>query len=447
MTKAKPDLRVNAAKALAEVFSGNQSLSTALPKFSESLSVKDQALMQELCFGICREAEPLKYISSQLIKKPLKAKDQDIQMLVYLGIYQLLHTRIPDHAAIAATVDASKKLKKQWASGLLNGLLRNVQRASEEQKQQWQQANDCCRFKHPKWLLKQLQSAWPEYWQDIAKGNNQRAPMTLRVNSLKITRDEYLNTLRDHGFASNATCHSPYGIQLEQPLPVDALPNFAEGFASVQDEAAQLSAHLLEAKAGDRVLDACCAPGGKTCHILELEPDISELIAVDLEAARMERVKENLNRLGLKATIKVADALETGTWWDGEAFERILLDAPCSATGVIRRHPDIKLLRRNEDIAELARLQLRMLKSLWLCLKPGGRLLYATCSIFPQENSDNVKAFISDTADAVHQRIDADWGEEQEFGRQLFPGQSNHDGFYYAVLEKQLAPGGSGLRP
>jgi 16S rRNA (cytosine967-C5)-methyltransferase len=429
-------VRVCAALALMEVMQNGSSLASAIPKHSAQLIDKDQALLQELCFGVCRFYERLHLIGQQFLQKPFKKKDADIEALVYLGIYQLLFTRIPDHAAISATVDASIPLKKPWAKGLLNAVLRNVQRVTAPLDQHPWANNTQYRYSHPDWIVQKLQQAWPENWSAILDANNQHPPMSLRVNRQCSSRDNYLQSLQKLALGASAMTHSLDGIQLDHAHPVTLLPGFEAGHISVQDESAQLAAGLLDLRPGQRVLDACCAPGGKTCHILETESQLQEVVAVDLEEKRMERVQQNLQRLGLTATLKVADAVNLDSWWDGRPFDRILLDAPCSATGVIRRHPDIKLLRRPSDIDRLAELQGALLSKLWQTLAPGGLLLYATCSVFPDENEQVVEAFLKRTSDAEHQPIDEKWGTSRLAGRQLFPEADGGDGFYYARLRK-----------
>ena len=260
--------------------------------------------------------------------------------------------------------------------------------------------------------------------------------MTLRVNALRFKRDEYLNLLSEAGIEAHATRFAPSGIQLQRPVPVDRLPWFEDGAVSVQDEAAQLCTTLMDLQPGQRVLDACAAPGGKSCAILEACGELDEVVAIDESAERLPRVQENLDRLDLHATLTQADAADIDSWWDGTPFDRILLDVPCSATGVIRRHPDIKLLRRESDIVPLASIQLGLLEAMWSILKPGGRLVYATCSVFPQENHRIIQRFLKQQNQATLKTIDADWGRDMNTGRQLFPDPDSHDGFFYAVLEK-----------
>lgn len=428
------NLRAQAARFLAEVLRGEKSLA-ALPPYTQ-LSPQDRALLQELCYGVCRFYHRHEMLLQQLLPKPLKAKDADIQALLHLGLYQLFCTRVPDHAAIGATVEAAQTLKKTWAKGLVNGVLRNAQRRRDEFIREMPE-NPQHHFSHPQWLIDELQQAWPDHWREILSANNQHPAFSLRVNRLLGGRDRYLYRLSSADIPAAATPYAPDGITLPQALAVSQLPGFAEGAVSVQDEAAQLAAGLLDLAPDQRVLDACCAPGGKTGHILEREPGLAEVLALDVEEARMVRVRENLARLGLTATLKVADAANPASWWDGRPFDRILLDAPCSATGVIRRHPDIKLLRRANDIDKLAALQQQLLCALWPSLKPGGLLLYATCSVLPRENEDQIARFVAATQDAEPQPLDVPWGLALRLGRQLLPRTGGHDGFYYALLRKR----------
>lgn len=424
------NVRTLAVRILADVIKGERSLAAFPP--APNLSQQDRALLQELCFGTCRYFFELQAILRQLLPKPLKSKDSDVLALLYLGLYQLTHTRIPDHAAIGATVEAAAGLKKPWAKGLVNGVLRNAQRQLPSLNSQNKEGE----FNHPQWLIKLLQEAWPDQWQTVLASNDQRPPFTLRVNRLHNTRDDYLAVLQREEIKAVACPFSSDGITLAEPRPVQDLPGFQQALVSVQDEAAQLAADVLELAPGQRVLDACAAPGGKTCHILEREPTLEEVIALDVDAERLTRIRENLQRLGLSATLRTADAAQLDNWWDGRPFDRILLDAPCSATGVIRRHPDIKLLRRPDDIDKLAALQRKLLAELWRTLQPNGALIYATCSVLPQENENNVAAFMAEHADAEHIVIKAEWGHKRSFGRQLLPQDGGHDGFYYAVLRK-----------
>lgn len=430
--------RLAAAKALAAVLSGKASLNSSLPTQLDKVEDRDRGFTQDLAFGTARWQPRLSALAAKLLQKPFKAADADVEALLLVGLYQLLYTRVPAHAAIGETVGCADKLKKPWAKALLNAVLRRAQRESETLLAELEH-DPVVRTAHPRWLQKSLKAFWPEQWEAICAANNAHPPMILRVNRRHHTRDAYLALLGEAGIPAIPCQYSRDGIVLETPGDVRALPGFAEGWISVQDEAAQLAADLLELAPGQRVLDACCAPGGKTCHILEAEPKLAGVVAVDLEAKRLVRVKENLERLGLDAQLIAADGRDTATWWDGKPFQRILLDAPCSATGVIRRHPDIKLTRQADDIAPLAALQGEMLDALWPTLDVGGILLYATCSVLPTENREVIGAFLERTPGARELDLPGGFGLQQPHGRQLLPQESGHDGFYYAKLIKVAA--------
>ena len=430
--------RLAAAKALAAVLSGKASLNSSLPREMEKVEARDRGLTQDLAFGTARWQPRLSALAERLLQKPFKTADADVEALLLVGLYQLLYTRIPPHAAIGETVGCADKLKKPWAKALLNAVLRRAQRESADILAELER-DPVVRTAHPRWLQKALKAFWPEQWEAICAANKAHPPMILRVNRRHHSRDAYLTLLAAQGVEAAATAFSGDGIILAQPLDVRELPGFAEGWISVQDEAAQLAAELMDLKPGQRVLDACCAPGGKTCHLLEAEPGLQTVVAIDLEAKRLVRVRENLDRLGLDAQLVAADARETSAWWDGQPFERILLDAPCSATGVIRRHPDIKLTRQPDDILALAMLQGQLLDALWPTLQVGGVLLYATCSTLPTENTEVVAAFLQRTGGARELDLATAAGIKQPHGRQLLAQEGGHDGFYYAKLIKITA--------
>lgn len=429
------NVRAVAAKTIQEVAYKGRSLSTLLPQAQEQCKPRDRALLQELCYGALRYHFRLSQLLKLQMSKALKAKDGDIESLLIVGLYQLIYMRTPGHAAVSETVSAVQELKKGWAKGLINGVLRNCQRNLEELQSQADE-NYSSQYAHPGWLIERLQRAWPNEWQQILQANNQYPPMTLRVNSSQQNRDEYLALLIEQQTNATASQYSHCAITLEKPTDVGLLPGFANGTVSVQDAAAQLSAQLLDAQPGERILDACAAPGGKTCHILELQPKLTELLAIDCEAERLKRVEENLSRLKLQAKLCCADASDPNSWWDEQLFDRILLDAPCSATGVIRRHPDIKLLRHDSDIDALVTLQQQILEALWPLVKKGGRLLYATCSVLPEENSQQLVNFLHRHPEAREITIDEAWGRSCEVGRQILPGELGMDGFYYGCLER-----------
>nr|CDQ34809.1 Ribosomal RNA small subunit methyltransferase B [Virgibacillus halodenitrificans] len=433
-----PDIRAVCASALAPVLDGKGSLN-ALDSALESAGVegRDRGLAKALCFGVCRTLPRLEALSKVLLRQSFKRRDQDIQALLLLGLYQLLYMRVPAHAAVGETAGAARALGKGWATRVLNGCLRRFQRDTQALQAQVDR-DPSIALLHPEWMLTRWREAWPDDWRELAEANNQPGPMTLRVNRRHVDRETYLARLRDAGLAADPTPYAPDGVTLHEACDVRALPGFSEGAVSVQDEAAQLTAPLLApalaTTPGARVLDACSAPGGKTAHLLEAF-DL-ELTALDSDAERLSRVDATLARLGLEATTLTADASRL-EWWDEHTFDAVLLDAPCSGTGVIRRHPDIKRLRRPNDIRELAALQACLLDTLWTTLAPGGTLLYATCSVMPEENVDQIAAFLARTPDASADELDVDWGRPAGAGRQLLPRIDGHDGFFYARLRKQ----------
>ncbi|UVM38869.1 16S rRNA (cytosine(967)-C(5))-methyltransferase RsmB [Pseudomonas sp. B21-017] len=433
--------RLAAAKALAAVLNGKASLNSSLPTQMDKVEDRDRGFTQDLAFGTARWQPRLSALAAKLLQKPFKAADADVEALLLVGLYQLLYTRVPAHAAIGETVGCADKLKKPWAKALLNAVLRRAQRENEALLAELER-DPVVRTAHPRWLQKSLKAFWPEQWEAICAANNAHPPMILRVNRRHHSRDAYLGLLSDAGVAAKPCIYSRDGIILDAAADVRGLPGFAEGWISVQDEAAQLAADLLDLAPGQRVLDACCAPGGKTCHILEAEPKLAGVVAVDLEAKRLVRVRENLARLGLSAELIAADGRDTATWWDGKPFQRILLDAPCSATGVIRRHPDIKLTRQPDDIAALAVLQGELLDAMWITLEVGGILLYATCSTLPTENTEVIEAFLARTPGARELDLATAAGIKQPHGRQLLAQEGGHDGFYYAKLIKIAAARG-----
>lgn len=428
-------LRALAAETCFQVIDQGKSLSDALPKAQQKLhSAPDKALLQEICFGVMRTLPQLETVCQQLMSKPLIKQLRPLQFLIYVGIYQLKCMRIPDHAAISETVEAARSLKGQSLTKLINGVLRNVQR--QPALFDFSSASTAVQFNHPGWLIDAVQQAYPEQWQLLLAANQQKAPLWLRVNQQQISPAEFIAELAQAEIAySQPFSYLPVAIKLEQARDVTTLPGYEAGWFSVQDAAAQHAALLLNAQPGDSVLDACCAPGGKTCHILE-QTTALQLTALDRDAKRLERVYDNLERLKLNARVIATDILDTDDWWQGELFDRILLDVPCSATGVIRRHPDIRWLRKKSDIAPLVALQQQILQRAWQLLKPGGTLLYATCSILPAENTEQVSMFLQQQSDAELLPIVV---ANQATEWQILPGEQDMDGFFFAVLHKKTS--------
>ncbi|WP_241570048.1 16S rRNA (cytosine(967)-C(5))-methyltransferase RsmB [Rosenbergiella collisarenosi] len=424
------NLRGIAAQLVEQVIDKGQSLSTILPPAQRKLNDKDRALLQELSFGVIRYLPQLDHIILQLMDKPMKGKQRVIHYLMMVGIYQLRHTRVPPHAALAETVQAAVFLKRQSLKGLINGVLRNYQR--RETDFNINKVSESVQYLHPSWLIHRVKAAWPDTWISLLEANNSRPPMWLRVNQLHHSRDSWLTLLQEAGIAATTTDLSPQAVCLEKPAGVTSLPGFEEGWVTVQDLSAQRCSLYLDPQPGEVILDICAAPGGKTTHILELA-NTARVTAVDIDEQRLSRVAENLERLKLNAKLVCGDGRYPDDWLGDEYFDRILLDAPCSATGVIRRHPDIKWLRRDNDISDLAALQKEILEAAWKRLKPGGILLYATCSILPEENSLQVAAFLAAHPDASYQLLPG--GTEN--GLQVLPSENGGDGFFYAKILKK----------
>jgi len=431
-TAAVRNPRQLAVAALADVLDRGLRLSDS-PSLQSNRKSRDLSMSRHLSYGVLRWLTALDWLASQLLSKPLKQRDLDIQRLILLGIYQLWQDETAEHAAVHETAECARLAGKPWAVGLINAVLRRFQREQNEWLRKLAQQNE--RFAHPLWMLEALQLDWPEYWPVIVAANNQQAPMWLRLNRKNHDFRATAEKLEDQGFEIRSHPSAPDAISISPAVAVGAIAGFAEGFFSVQDPAAQLAARLLQVHAGMRVLDACAAPGGKTCHILEGTPT-ADVTALDLSAHRIELIRQNLERLKLSCKLLIGDAALPAGWWDGVAFQRILLDAPCSATGVIRRHPEIKHLRKPGQVREAIQTQQRMLQALWPLLEPGGILVYATCSVFKDENSVQINSFLEQTADAQEHPPDVNWGHPQHAGRQIFPGELDMDGFYYAVLRK-----------
>ena len=428
----KHSARASAARVIAEVSQKQRSLNGVLAAALIPLPENERSLCQQLCYGVLRWQLALQSLSQQLINKSLKAKDSDIEALLLCGLYQLRDMRIPSHAAISETVNACKTLGKPWATGLINASLRNFQRKQAELEKKLVDKESAL-YSHPDWLIQQFKQDWPEHWQQVLTANNQQPPMMLRVNQQHNSRTDYIEKLNQADIIASELTSSDEALLLEKPCDVYQLPGFREGDSSVQDGAAQQVVQLLNLDSGLRILDACAAPGGKTCHILEKQPD-NEVVALDIDAKRLQQIEQNTTRLNLNATLLAADAGDTDKWWDGQLFDRILIDAPCSGTGVIRRHPDIKLLRRADDIEKLAQQQKLLLDNLWPLLKPDGLLVYTTCSALKQENEQQIATFLEQHPEAEEQIPDIAPAQRRPFGYQRLPGDDVSDGFYYACL-------------
>ena len=425
---------------MAAVTNRGRTLESAL---AELVSDLPRPPVQSLAFGTARWYPELEACLVRMLDRPDSRLEPEIRALILVGLYQLLHGATPEHAAVSETVEASRSLGRPKSAGFVNALLRRFQRERDAILAAAHR-DAPAKFAHPAWMLAAFERDWPERWPAIAAAGNEEPPMWLRVNSVRGTREAYRARLEAAGIAARTPDFAPEALLLVEPRDVAALPGFADGEVSVQDAAAQLAPHFLEACPGMRVLDACAAPGGKACHVLERTPAIAELVALDIDAARAERIAANLKRLGLRATIVVSDAANPTAWWDGRPFERILLDVPCSGTGVIRRHPDIKLLRRPGDIARFAEQQAALLESCYGLLATAGRLVYASCSILAVENSAVVRAFLDDEPSAADVTESArlslpgalPWQQARP-GLALPSGAGDADGFYYACIERR----------
>ena len=432
------DPRTLAARILTRIFNAGSTLDRLIPDMNGILSSdRDRAFARELCYGVLRWYPRLEFILNALQNKPFKKKDLDIKFAMLCGLYQLEYLRTPPHAAVSSSVEVAKELDKNWAGPAINAVLRRYQR---ERLDLNHRANEYepAYFAHPEWLISALREDWPDHWQGILRCNNERPPMQLRVNLSLVSRKEYLTKLVRTEMAATASTLCPAGLELAEPVAVESLPGFTQGMISVQDYGAQLAAPLLNLRAGHAVLDACAAPGGKAAHIFEFCSDLRRLTALDISGQRINLLNATKTRLNAVMDVIQGDARQPENWWDGMQYDRILLDVPCSATGVIRRHPDIKILRRPDDIAGFNVTQQELLDSIWPLLKNNGRLVYATCSLLIQENDQQLEIFTRNHGDARVMPIEPEqeWGIATKFGRQTLPGYDNADGFYYAILEK-----------
>ena len=426
--------RAQAARILVQVAQG-RSLSEALQVDAKPpLSERDTAFVRALCYGVCRRYEPLEFYLQQLLARPLKRKDADIKHLLMSALFQLECMQTPSYAAVSASVDATKLLGKGWAGGMANAVLRRYLREKDELAEKIPQ-NSPAQHACPQWLLDKIRSVWPHHWENILSAWQCQPPMSLRVNLSKNTRADMMQQLQAQGIGCEASPLSESAIILQQAQDVHVLPGFKQGAVSVQDAGAQLAADLLRPQKGQYVLDACAAPGGKTGHLLETTAGDIHLTAADVSKKRIQDISQNLQRIGLQADIKAIDLQRQGAFSEA-SFDCILLDAPCSASGVIQRHPDIKQLRRVTDIDSLCSQQSSLLQNSWRWLKPDGRLLYVTCSVLPQENEEQIKRFLQDHSDASLLQMPDFPDNPARLGLQLLPGDGQWDGFYYALLGK-----------
>jgi 16S rRNA (cytosine967-C5)-methyltransferase len=435
--------RAAAARAVDRVLSDGRTLDRAFEDaLDKSWPSRDLAEAKALAYGALRWHHRHRLIIAKLLKRPLRERDAVLEALLSVGLFQLINSRQPAYAVVSASVEASRVLKRGQAAGLINAALRRFERERENLLASVLEKDEG-RFAHPQWFIDRVRLNWPAQWQAILNSGLEHPPYWIRVNRQKTPRGDYARRLKNEAdIQSSELPGFPDALRLDRALAVTELPGFEQGLVSVQDVASQLAAELLAPEAGMRVLDTCAAPGGKAGHLLERGEGAIDLVAIDVDAARVELVNQNFQRLGQKAIAITADALKPDDWADRESFDRILVDAPCSSTGVIRRHPDIKFLRREKDIPLLAERQFEMLTRLWPLLKPGGRLLYSTCSVLEEENASVIRRFLDLISDA--REIYPLAGPVLDTvtnlpgpGYQLLPGTADTDGFYYALMERQ----------
>jgi len=426
--------RLVAARALAAVLDQRRNLGDALADLDRQLPAsRDRALVRRLCNRVLRDYPALEWRLGQLLRKPLQPRARDVHFLLLLALDQLIEGREPAHAVVHASVGAARSAGQHHLSGLVNAVLRNQQRRAGELEASMPE-DPALRLGYPAWLLDAMRKDWPEQWHSIAEAGNQTPPMWLRVNRRRSTPEKLCRTLAKAGVHAVTSPFFPDAVRLDHRARVSSLPGYADGEFSVQDAGAQAAAALLELEDGQRVLDACAAPGGKAAHILECAN--VDLTALEIDPARAQRIEETFVRLGLTGKVVVGDAAAPGDWAGTEVFDRILIDAPCSATGVMRRHPDIRWQRQPGDIAENTALQGRIIDALWPLLAPGGLLVYASCSILHAENREQARKILARHTDAQSRDAVLDDSTATDPGRQILPGSLDRDGFYYLCLRR-----------
>ncbi|MDB6095768.1 MAG: rRNA SAM-dependent methyltransferase [Francisellaceae bacterium] len=428
--------RLTATQILFSVIYEHHSLSELIPSLKKkNLASNDRAFAQELIFGVLRFYYKYQWITHQLLLKPLKIKDQILYPLIYSALYQLLELNLPHHAVLFETVEITKKINKPWSAKLVNGLLRNFLRKKEDLLIKINQV-DAALYSHPNWFIDIIKKSYPLKWQEILLANNQKPPLTLRINTTKISAKEFLDNLNENKISASLHNFLNNAIVLNHPQDITTLPGFHEGNFSVQDASPQFCASLLLLEPNLSVLDACAAPGGKTTHILQVEKNLKKVVAVDKVQNRLDLLSANLQRLQVNCEVLCQDLTETPLPFKAQSFDRILIDAPCSALGVIRRHPDIKILRKKNDFKNLNLTQLQLLNNLWPLLKTNGILLYATCSIIPSENEAIISSFLNANPDAKEDAFELMVGHKKNIGWQILPDTNNMDGFYFARIIK-----------
>lgn len=445
MTYNTINARLYASHVLVQTLENGHRLKEALANLWEDhpTANEERTFIQDVCYGVVRQLIPLTYLNQELLLNTIKTHDylnSEVQALILIGLYQITYTRSIDHDVVNETVAAANTIKKESTANFINDLLVQYLNNKTTILEKLQNRPEFT-FAHPTWMLNKFQQAWPDHWEKIVEANNTRPPLCIRVNRLQMSREEYLKILAENHIDAQPIPHTSHGVQLIRKEGKHSglrLPGSSEGLFSFQDPSCQLAINLLDLQPGQRVLDACAAPGGKTSHILETEPKLSALLALDIEQKRVSILEENLKRLNLSAECMCGDASTPEKWWDGQPFDRILLDVPCSSTGAIMRRPDIKWLCKEENIPILVQQQKNMLEKIWPLLKTNGLLVYSTCSILPEENTCQIENFLKGHKDAEEVPITAEWGIAQPTGRQILQHpDSGMSGFYYVVLRKK----------
>jgi 16S rRNA (cytosine967-C5)-methyltransferase len=426
------NLRADAAYVLHQILEEGKSARECLPIAQQPHKEQDKAWLQEMVYGVLRNLPILQFWLRQLLDKPLKNRFKIVEQLIMLGFYQLAFSRVSQHAAVSETVAACQPLDTLAMKGLVNAILRTFIR---EKMSQQEAPNKQIASGLPKWLFKKLEAEYQDGFTDLLSNMQVKAPVWLRVNIQKISHSAFVDELEKAGIEFVYSPGHPEALILSKGYDITSLPGFDSGWFAVQDGAAQLAAHYLKPERGESILDCCAAPGGKTCHLIEFQPEIAKTVALEIDEKRAIKIEENLVRLGHDATIVIGDASTPQKWWDGQLFDRVLLDAPCSASGIIRRHPDIKWLRKAKDIDVLVNLQKQILDAIWPLIKPGGTMLYATCSVLPEENHLQISDFLSRTSNALLDNTFYNDSVDKP-GKQILPGDQQMDGFYYARLLK-----------
>jgi len=434
MSQAKNPRTIAALAIFHVVFRGRQ-MNRVLERALGQANSENRGIITEVTYGVVRWFWLLEYELNQLLARPVRRKDQDVLCLLCVGLYQLKFLRIPQYACVSETVDATADLGKPWARGLVNAVLRKYLSSKDQFKSNG--LTDDCRYSHPQWIVDLIKQEWPEYWEEILHANNCRPKMTLRLNVNKTGVSEYLDLLKENHILASVDQTSPVALQLEKRVSVENLPGFSNGVVSVQSSASQLAALSMELAPGQRVLDACSAPGGKLVHMLEIEPELGGIVAIDIDQARTAEIVDNLSRVQNDAQVITADAARPDEWWDGKPFDRILVDAPCSALGVVSKHPDIKHHRKPADIDRVVEQQRHLLEGLLPLLNRNGKILYTTCSILARENDGQIEAVLHNHPNISIDQLPPSLGHQTRFGRQRLQDNSGGDGFYYARLKNQ----------